>query len=137
MVAEWTEQNLEENQREIPSNERKVPVGRGRRTATDNTECIELRACVKSKGGHYEHKFSQMFQIVACRTQLFVLANYFNVYQCLMSIYVAVSMVELIFAQQCFTRWWSVWHFLTCHNLLEFVYKNRHFVQIYSKVIPS
>jgi len=73
--------------------------------------------------------------------------NDFNVYQRLLLIFVAVSVRELIFVQQCFIRfvqlvtlkvWWSVWHLLTCHKLLTFVYnKNRQFVRICSKVIPQ
>jgi len=38
----------------------------------------------------------------ACRTRLFVLVNDFNVYQHLLLIFVAVSVIELIFVQQCF-----------------------------------
>jgi len=33
--------------------------------------------------------------------------------------------------------WWPIWHLLTCHRLLTFVYKNRQFVPTYSKVIPQ
>ena len=82
----------------------------------------------------------------ACRTQLFVLVNDFNVYPRLLLIFVAVSVTELIFVQQCFIRfvqlvtlkvWWSIWHLLTCHWLLAFVYESRQFVTIYSKVIPQ
>jgi len=63
----------------------------------------------------------------------------FNIYQRLLLIFVAVSVIELIFVQQCFIRfvqlvtlkvWWSIWHLLTCHRLLTFVYKNRQFVPI-------
>jgi len=70
----------------------------------------------------------------------------FNVYQRLLMIFVAVSVIELIFVQQCFIRfcqlvtlkvWWSIWHLLAGHRLLSFVYKNRQFVAIYSKVIPQ
>jgi len=32
---------------------------------------------------------------------------------------------------------WSIWNLLACHRLLMFVYKNRLFVPIYSKVIPQ
>jgi len=35
-------------------------------------------------------------------TQLFVLVNDFNAYQLLLLIFVAVSVTELIFVQQCF-----------------------------------
>jgi len=72
--------------------------------------------------------------------------NDFNVYQRLLLIFVAVSVIELIFVQQCFIRfvqlitlkvWWSIWHLLMCHRLLRFVYKNRQFVPIYSKVISQ
>ena len=74
--------------------------------------------------------------------------NDFNVYQRLFLIFVAdfaVFDIELVFVQQCFIRfvqlvtlkvWQSIWYLLTCHTLLMFVYKNRQFVPIYSKVIP-
>jgi len=80
------------------------------------------------------------------RTQLVVLVNDFNVYQRLLLIFVAVSVTKLIFVQQCSIRfvqlvilklWWSIWHLLMCHRLLTFVYKNRHFVPIYSNVIAQ
>jgi len=78
---------------------------------------------------------------------IFVLVNDFNVYQHLLLIFVAASVIELIFVQQCFIDlqfvqlitlkvWWLIWHLLACHRLLTFVYKNRQFVPIYSKVIP-
>ena len=76
--------------------------------------------------------------------------NDFNVYQHLLLIFVAVSVIELIFVQQCFIRfrrfvqlvtlkvWWSIWRLLKmCHRLLTFEYKNRQFVLINSKVIPQ
>jgi len=78
----------------------------------------------------------------------YFLVNDFYVYQRLL-IFVAVSVIELVFVQQCFIWfrefvqlvtlkvWWSIWHLLTCHRLLTFVYKNRQFVPIYSKVIPQ
>ena len=75
-----------------------------------------------------------------------VLVNDFNVYQRLVLIFVAVSVIELIFVQQCFIRfvqlvtfevWWSNWHLLMYHRLLTFVHKNRQSVPIYSKVIPQ
>jgi len=84
--------------------------------------------------------------MIACRTQLFILVNDFNVYQRLLLISVAVSVIELIFVLHCFIRfvqlvtlkvWWSIWHFLACHRLLTFVYKNRQFALSYSEVIPQ
>ena len=80
---------------------------------------------------------------------LVVLVNDFNVYQRLLLTFVAVSVTELILLQQCFIRfrrfvqlvplkaWWSIRHLLTCHRLLTFVFKNRQFVSINSKVIPQ
>jgi len=72
--------------------------------------------------------------------------NDFNVYQRLLLIFVAVFVIESIFVQQCFIRfvqlvtlkvWWPIWHLLTCHRLLMFVYKNRQFVPIYPEVIQQ
>ena len=82
-------------------------------------------------------------------THLFVLVNDFNVSKRLsrlLLIFVAISVIELIFARQCLIRfaqlvtlkvWWSIWDLLTYRKLLMFVYKNRQFVPIYSKVIPQ
>jgi len=73
--------------------------------------------------------------------QLFALVNDFIIYQHLLLIFVAVSVIELIFfVQQCFIPfvqlvtlkvWLSIWRLLTCHRLLTFVYINRQFVLIY------
>ena len=92
--------------------------------------------------------FASSFFTIACRTpgHSYVLVNDFNVYQRLLLIFVTVFVIELIFVQQCFIRfvqpvtlkmWRSIWNLLTCQRLLTFVYKNRQFVQIYSKVIPQ
>jgi len=53
----------------------------------------------------------------------------------------SLAVIELIFVQfvQLVTLkvWRSVWRLLTCYRLLTFVYKNRQFVSIYSKVVPQ
>ena len=96
-----------------------------------------MSVCQRELGGQFEHKL---------RNGLFVLVNVFNAYQFLLLIFVAVSVIELIFVQQCIIRfvelvtlnvWWSVWHLLACHRLLSFVYENRKFLLIHSKVIPQ
>jgi len=59
-----------------------------------------------------------------------VLVNDFNVYQCLLLIFIAVSVI-VDFCRAVFIRfvqlvtlevWWSIWHLLTCHRLLQCVW---------------
>jgi len=73
---------------------------------------------------------------------ILVLVNDFNVYQRVLLILVAVSVIDFCPAVFYTVRAlvalkvWRSWHLLKCHRFLTFVYKNRHFVSIYSEVIP-
>jgi len=113
----------------------------GSQTVAHQSACMSRR-----KADTLNTNLATSFRPLLVGCSYFVLVNDFNVWQHLLLIFVAVSVIELIFAQQCFIwfvqlftlkEWWSFWHLLMCHRLLTFMYKNRHFVPIYSKVIPQ
>ena len=91
------EQNFEENRRDVLSNEQKVPVGRGRCKTTSNA----LSRCARVSRRKADTLNTNLAG--SLRPLLFVLVNDFNVYQRLLLIFVAVSVIKLIFVQQCFT----------------------------------